>query len=253
MAWVFVVLAVLVGAVLLWGVIDPASQWRVLVGWSTRDPAAAEPGGAVHAVRRVICAIGVAGLVAVGAVTVTGAIAAQPKPPLAQSQLEQMWGAPVPRLLDRIVSTRVDLPVDLAPSEPIAVQPMSPGAAPTYLLTMPRWSRLGDQSPPGVLGVEPAREVTGYGGASLLVAVRGPLLCIPRAVVVQETEDQVVVGVWFGLPDSPDGSPVDHIAGCPMNPNAGEVVLVPVPLMSELGDRTVVTVDGAPYKEIPEP
>ena len=252
MAWVFVVLAVLVGAVLLWGVIDPASQWRMLVGWSTRDPAAAEPGGAVHALRRVICAIGLAGLVAVGAVTVTGELAAQPRPPLPQSQLERMWGSPVPRLLDRIVDTQGDVPLDLAPSAVIAVQPMTPGAAPSYLLTMPRWSRLGDDDPPGVLGTRPPREVTGYGGASLLVAVRGPLLCIPRAVVVQETEEEVVVGVYFGLPDPDDGSAVDHLAGCPVNPNAGEVVLVPVPLMNELDDRRVVTIDGVQLRVLPE-
>ena len=182
----------------------------------------------------------------------TGVVAAQPKPPLAQTPLEKMWGKPVPRLLDRIVDTQVEIPLDLAPSVPIAVQPMTPGAAPPYLLTMPRWSLLGDPSPAGVLGIQPARDVTGYGGASLLVAVRGPLLCIPRAAVVQETEDEVVVGVWFGLPDSPTGSPVDHLTGCPMNPNAGEVVLVPVPLMNELDDRRVVTIDGVQLRVLDE-
>lgn len=253
MTWVFALLAAVVAAALLWGLINPGAQWRVLVGWSTSDPATAEPGGAVHAVRRVICAIGLVGLIAVGTVATVDHVGSQARPPLPESMLQRMWGSPVPRLLDRVISSGVEAPTDLAPATVLAVQPITAGSAPSYLLDMPRWSRLGDQEPAGVLGSAPAKESTGYGSASLLLSVSGPLLCIPRAVVVQESETEIVVGVWFGLPDAPDGAPLDHIGGCPENPAASERVLVPVPLFSEVDDRRVVTMDGVQLRVVDEP
>lgn len=253
MTWVFALLAAVVAAALLWGLINPGAQWRVLVGWSTADPSVAEPGGAVHAVRRVICAIGLLGLLAVGTVAVVSEVGAQAKPPLAESMLQRMWGAPVPRLLDRVVVTEAAPPIGLAPATVLAVQPISAGSAPTYLLNMPRWSLLGDPAPAGILGVAPEKDSTGYGGASMLVAVSGPLLCIPRSVVVQETETEIVVGVYFGLPDSPDGTPRDSIAGCPENPSASERVLIPVPLFSDVDERRVLTMDGVQLRVVETP
>lgn len=253
MTWVFGVLAAVVAAALLWGLINPGAQWRVLVGWSTSDPSVAEPGGAVHAVRRVICAIGLAGLLAVGTIAVVGEVGAQARPPLAESLLQRMWGAPVPRLLDRVVTTGTTDPVGLAPATVLAVQPIDAGSAPAYLLNMPRWSLLGNEAPAGVLGSAPPKDSTGYGAASLMVSVSGPLMCIPRAVVVHESETEVVVGVWFGLPDAPDGAARDSVAGCPENPSASERVLVPVPLFSDVGDRRVVSMDGVQLREVETP
>ena len=98
-----------------------------------------------------------------------GEVGAQARPPLAESLLQRMWGAPVPRLLDRVVTTGTTDPVGLAPATVLAVQPIDAGSAPAYLLNMPRWSLLGNEAPAGVLGSAPPKDSTGYGAACLLV------------------------------------------------------------------------------------
>lgn len=249
MAWVFVVLAALAAALLCWGVVDPRGQWRVLVGWSARDPAAAEPGDAVHAVRRIVCAIGVVGMVAAGAVVVSGELASRPKPSLTPSAVQLMWGVPTPRLVDRVIMPSAEAPTGLVAGEVVAVQPMDAGFAPHYLLTMPRWSRLGDPAPAGIVGSEAGDDSAGYSLASLLVSVRGPLLCVPAAVVVVEGATEVRIGVWFAPPAGTDPA-VPAEEACAGDPSAQERVLLPVHLAADLDDRAVFTLDGEPIREV---
>jgi hypothetical protein len=48
-----ILLLIPVAGLLLWGVISPRSQWRVLAGWSYRDPDANEPSDAAYTVTRI--------------------------------------------------------------------------------------------------------------------------------------------------------------------------------------------------------
>lgn len=247
MSWVFIVLAAFAGALLLWGLIDPRGQWRVLVGWSTRNPEASEPGDAVQAVRRLVSAAGLAGVIAVVVVLVVGQVASQPKPAIAPTALELMWGTPVPRLVDRVIVPGTETPDGLVEGEVVAVQAIDAGFAPSYLITMPRWSRLGDAAPAGIVGSAAPKGATGYGLASLLISVRGPLLCIPRVVVVEETDTEIRVGVWFGPPDGVDSDlPVEE--ACASNASASERILLPVYLDADVDDRDVLTIDGQPVR-----
>jgi L-aminopeptidase/D-esterase-like protein len=95
----------------------------------------------------------------------------------------------------------------------------------------------------------------GIGSASIVVHVRGPVLCIPKSAVVIETETTVQVGVYYGLPDplpGPDGSvtPVDSVAGCPADAAVTGSVLVPLQLSAPVGDREVQSLDGTPIGRV---
>lgn len=250
MDWVFIVLAVVAGALLLWAVFDPPGQWRVLNGWATRDPAAAEPGNAIHGVRRVIAGLGLVGMVVVSGFALAGYLADRPQPAQERAALEKMWGAPTPGLLDRVIIGTSAPPAGLVEAEIVAAQAIVPGDAPRYLLTAPRWSYLGDPAPAGIVGGQAPDGETGYGGASVLLSVRGPLLCIPRSIVVIESEDEVRVSVWFGLPDSPA---TDAVTECLDDPIASERVLIPLRLGSEIGERELLTAEGTPVRIIETP
>jgi hypothetical protein len=72
-------------------------------------------------------------------------------------------------------------------------------------------------------------------------------------VVVVETEETVQVAVYYGLPNSADGSPVDHIAGCdPADPLTGSL-LIPVQLSGPVLDRTVIDLAGNEIPFVPTP
>jgi hypothetical protein len=69
-------------------------------------------------------------------------------------------------------------------------------------------------------------------------------LCIPRAAVVVESDTTVKIGLYYGLPDSADGSPVDNTKGCPINSPVTASLLIPIDLTAPVGDRTVESLDG---------
>ena len=248
-AWVFGALAALLGGILLWGLVAPRSQWRVLVGWSARDPAAAEPGDSVHGVRRFICAFGLAGLAAVLGVQLWNGLATQPSAAAEPDPVERMWGSPPPRLVDRTVVPLAEPPAHLLAGPIPGYQAIEPGFAPHYLVDLPKFALLGDTAPLGLLGTYPGDGYTAYGVADLLVATQGPLLCVPRAAVVVETETEVQVGVYWGLAGD---DAQDHLAACTIaEGDLLQTVLVPLGLASELGARSVVTVEGQPVGEVP--
>lgn len=243
MAWLFGALAVTMGIVFLWGLLAPRSQWRVLASWSVSNPHANEPGGAGYALRRLISGLGALGMVAVLAVTSSSALLAQlPREGPVLSPLQLMWGTPTPQLVDRVVHARTT-PQEGLVSEPLlGYQDLDEGI-PDYLLTIKHFTLLGVEDIPGYLGSEPDEGSSAIGLADLVVNVRGPVLCVPREVTVIETETDVQIGIYYGLPDPADGSVPDHLTGCADHSVTGSV-LIPIPLDEPLGDRVVQGLDG---------
>ncbi len=52
-----VLLLLLIGGMAAWGLLDPASQWRVTQSWQYRHPGANEPSNAAYTVQRVVCLV----------------------------------------------------------------------------------------------------------------------------------------------------------------------------------------------------
>jgi len=238
----------LLGALLVWGLVSPRTQWRVLVGWSTSDPDRAEPGDGVHGLTRLLCLLGLLGLLAVGGVQVWNAVSHQPRSAPEGTALERMWGDPVPGLLDRVVTPAAAPPAELAPGSISGVQEIERGWAPDYLVGMPRWAFLGDEVPLGVLGSYPGDGFTAYGISDLLVAAEGPLGCIPRGAAVAEADGLVQIGVYWGLPGAGDQ---DHLTACAGTDGLRQTVLVPIQLATPLDGRDIVTFEGDPVAPVP--
>lgn len=252
MNWVFGLVVVSLGIYFLWGFLAPRSQWRALSAWSVSDAHAHEPGGASYGWRRLLSAVGILGIAGVGIVAATpGVLAALPREPPLVSPVEVMWGAPAPQLVDRSVYGSTTVPDGLVEVPVLGYQNLDElDDLPLYLLEIRHFSLLGDEAPAGYIGSYPGDGFTGIGPADLVVNVRGSVLCIPRSAVVIETETTIQVAIYYGLPnpspladDTPAPAP-DHLAGCPADdPNTGSV-LIPITLISELGDRTVQTLTG---------
>lgn len=251
MELVFGTIAATLGLLLLWGLLAPRGQWRVLRAWSVVDPHRDEPGGAAFGWLRLSAGLGVAGLAVVGIVGASTAVANRPEPPPPPTPLQLMWGSPAPQLLDRVSLNLGVAPGDLTEMPLLGYQTFDDGI-PRYLLELSEFSLLGDPEPLGLEGTEPDKDSSAIGVSNLLVHVRGPLLCIPREIVVVETETTVQIGVFYGLPDDPAGAPVDHVASCrPDDPLTGSL-LIPVQLSGPVLDRQVLDLAGEPIDEVPE-
>jgi hypothetical protein len=244
-SWVFGALAVTLGIVFLWGLFAPRSQWRTLSAWTVSHPDANEPGGAAYAWRRFICGVGIVALLAVAGAPWLASMVNQPRPGVTPTAIEQMWGSPAPHFVDRIIDGLTAAPIGLVDAPILGVQDFDDGL-PLYVRLLPSFSILGDADLPGYVGAQASPGFSAEGSASLVVNVRGPLLCIPRQVVVIESETAVQIGVYYGLPDQPSGVTPDHVAGCPAAGVVTSSVLVPVSLTTPLGDRVVQDLLGAP-------
>jgi len=246
---VFGTIAATLAVLLVWGLVSPRSQWRVLRSWSVDDVHRYEPGGTAVGLTRLASGVGLAGLAAVGLVGAGSIVAGLPKPPPLPSAVEEMWGAPPPHLLNRVFFASSQPRGDLLDVPVLGYQTFDEGI-PNYLLDVPAFSRLGNEDVPGLIGDEPDLGTSAIGQANLLVQVRGPILCIPRDVVVAETETTVQIGMYYGLPDA-GGNPVDHLAGCRADDPLTASLLIPVQLSGPVLDRTVIDMTGAeiPYVE----
>lgn len=247
-SWILGGAAALLGALLVWGLVSPRTQWRVLIGWSTSDPDRAEPGDAVHGVTRLVCLLGLLGLLAVAGLQGWDAVAHQPRSASERTALEDMWGDPVPGLLDRVVTPAAGPPLDLAPGTISGFQDLERGSAPDYLVAMPRWEFHGEVVPLGVLGNDPGDGFTAYGVSDVLVAAVGPLGCIPRGTAVTETDGVVQIGVYWGLPGP---AAQDHLGACSTVDGLRQTVLVPIQLAAPLDGRDVATFEGDPVPPVP--
>ena len=257
MTWVFGVIAVSLGVYFLWGLLAPRSQWHVLSAWSVSNPHAHEPGGASYGWRRLLSGVGVLGL---GAVAVLSSapdlVAALPQETRPVSAVQVMWGAPDPQIVNRSVSGSATVPTGLVEVRIDGYQDLDElDELPPYLLGLRTFRMLGDESPRGYIGVTPADGFSGIGPADLVVHVRGSVLCIPRDAVVIETDTTVQIAIYYGLPDpaQADAPAPDHVAGCPANDPVSSSVLIPITLTSELGDRTVETLEGDEIRKVNVP
>ncbi len=245
--WLILAAVAALSAVLLWGVIAPRSQWRVLFGWSARDPDASEPGDGVHGLRRAISALGLLGVLAVGGSQIAALVLDRPVAGPEPTAIQRMWGSPTPMLVDRFVVPTTEVPEHYVEGALVGYQSLHRGYPPNYLAELPRFALLGETVPSGLVGSSPIDGFTGYGSGDLLVAVEGPLSCIPRLVVAVESESIVQLGVYWGLPGATDQP---HHAGCDLAAPVTQTVLVPVQLSGELGDRLLVSMAGVPMTEV---
>ncbi|MCY7411937.1 MAG: hypothetical protein LH471_02700 [Salinibacterium sp.] len=269
MSWLAVSVAVALTCLAFWGLVHPRSQWRVLQSWSASDTHRAEPGGASYRARRILSGIA---LLAVASILLSTALPKliEPRHESAPTLIEVMWGSPEPRLLDRVVGAGATVPEGMVAATIFGYQAIGADGPPVYLLDVPRYSRLGVAVPPGLVGNFPGDGFTAAGSAEILINVLGPLLCIPREVVIEETETTVRIAVYFGLPDAPAGSvpdpeavdavPVDAdaaaaaaAAACQQDAPIKESLLMPLELSAELGDRSVETATGIAIPRIREP
>lgn len=248
MSWVFGVVAVSLGVLFLWGLVAPRNQWWMLSSWSVTDPHSHAPGGATYGLRRMISGFGLLALSVVGIVGAAPIVASQlPQQTRELSAVEVMWGNPAPHLVARVVTGFSEPPADLVEVPVLGYQVLDDSEdVPGYLVAMKHFSLLGDETPPGYIGSAPAEGFSAIGSANLVLNVRGSVLCIPRAAVVQETETTIVVAVYYGLPDAvdPAAPALDHAVGCPANDPVTSSVLLPISLDTEVGDRVVQTLDG---------
>lgn len=249
MSWVFGALAVTLGIVFLWGLFAPRSQWRTLSAWLVSNPGAHEPGGAAYGWRRLLSGIGVLALVIVAGSAYSHYLARQPRPGPPLTAVERMWGSPTPHLVDRLVEPLTAAPDGLV-EEPLLGFQSFDDSTPDYVRLLPAFSLLGNTRIPGYVGSEADSDVSSTGAADLVVNVRGPLLCIPRQVVVIESETAVQIAVYYGLPDPASGNPPENVAGCPLEGVVTSSVLVPIPLSGPIGDRAVQDLAGDPIPKV---
>jgi len=265
-SWVAVSVAVALTCLAFWGLVHPRSQWRVLQSWSASDTHRAEPGGASYRARRILSGIS---LLAVATVLLSAELPKliEPRHESAPTRIEVMWGSPEPRLIDRVVGLGATVPEGLVAATIFGYQAIGADGPPAYLIDVPRYSRLGVGAPPGLVGNFPGDGFTAAGSAEILINVLGPLLCIPREVVIEETETTVRIAVYFGLPDAPEApdapagsvpdpdaaAAVATAAACQQDAPIKESLLMPLELSSELGERSVETATGIAIPRIREP
>ncbi len=249
MSWVFGALAVTLGIVFLWGLFAPRSQWRTLSAWLVSNPGANEPGGSAYGWRRFLSGVGLLSLFIVAGSAYSADLARKPIPGPPLTAEEQMWGSPTPHLVDRVTDPLDGVPEGLVEEPLLGYQNIEEGT-PAYVRFLPKFSLLGDGRVPGYIGSEPRFDETSTGAADLVVNVRGPLLCIPRDVVVIESETTVQLAVYYGLPDSLSGNPPDHAAGCQTEGAVTSSVLIPIPLSAPIGERVIQNLAGEPVREV---
>lgn len=252
MSWVFGALAITLGLILLWGVLSPRSQWRATMSWSASDPYRSEPGGAAYGVRRLISGLGLIVLLGIGAITSISAVANQPGQASPPSVVESLWGAPEPRLVNRMVSPSGAAPAGLVEVPVLAYEDVEDDL-PDYYARLKEFLYLGAEDIPGYVGRLPDVGNGAFDFADLVINVRGPVLCIPRSVVMIETAEAVQIAVYYGRPDPADGSVPDNAVECATDSGVTGSVLIPLALVAELGDRTVQSLDGTPIREVFSP
>lgn len=255
MGWIFGILAVTLGIVFVWGLVAPRSQWRVLSAWSVSDEHAHEPGGTAYGWRRFVSGVGVLAMAAVVGVAASSAIAdlpSQAAPPA--DRIADMWGTPHPDIVDRMISPVAAESGGLVLLPTLGYQEFDEeDGIPDYLDGLDAYEYLGKLEVPGLIGAIPDVGFSGLDFANIVVHVRGPILCVPRQVVVLESETAVKIGVYYGAPDPADGSVPDNATACAVDPSVTSSVLIPLALSAPVGDRVVTNLDDTEIENVPAP
>jgi hypothetical protein len=246
------VVAVATTLLLLWGLLAPRANWSSLMAWSTSDPRAAEPGFTSYLVRRLLFGFGLLGLAGLGTMMgVTWLL----NPPLQASPptaVQQMWGPTPPVVVDRVITPLADPPAGYTEVPVLGYQKVDDEEGPgDYLRFLEPFELLGGKRDmPGLIGQNAGDGYSAIDTAELIINVRGPLLCIPRAAVVRETLDSVTIAVYYGVPDPADGAAVDNAVACPANATVTTSVLLAIELQEDLGARKVLMLDGTEVDEV---
>jgi hypothetical protein len=246
------VVAVATTLLLLWGLLAPRANWSSLVAWSTSDPRAAEPGFTSYLVRRLLFGFGLLGLAGLGTVVAVTWLLNPPLHASPPTAVQQMWGPTPPVVVDRVIAPLADPPAGYTEVPVLGYQKVDDEDGPgDYIPLLEPFQLLGGKRDmPGLIGQDPGDGYSAMDTAELIINVRGPLLCIPRAAVIRETLDSVTVAVYYGLPDPPDGAPVDNAVACPADATVTTSVLLAVELQEDLGGRKVLTLDGTEIDEV---
>ncbi len=219
------------------------------MSWSASDPHRSEPGGAAYAVRRLISGAGVLALLGVVGIASVSAVANQPGTPPTTSIVELLWGKPDPRVVNRIVAPVGAAPAGLVETEVLAYENVEDDL-PDYYARLKEFLYLGSDEIPGYVGTVPDFGNGAFDFAEIVINVRGPILCIPRAVVMIETPEAVQLAVYYGFPDPADGSAPDNVTQCATDSAVTGSLLIPIALQTPLGERAVQHLDGTPIREV---
>ncbi|MET4780881.1 hypothetical protein [Glaciihabitans sp. UYNi722] len=250
-----IVIAVLVALLILtlWGFISPRGQWRVLTGWSRRDPYVSEPGAVVLGIHRLVAAVALVGVVAVGISLYTAPQRSLANPEIRAPVKELAWGLPEPAVVNRVFA-----PLDAQPGG-LVVQPVLAYEAvdgskrdPSYLFDLKSFAHSGTANGGGYIGTDPSAGLSALDMADIVVQVRGDKRCIPYQVAVIETESTITVGVYYGQPDTKDHANIAHITECATDGAEADStsVLVPINLSDGVLNRAVVNFDGSPITQV---
>lgn len=251
MAWVFGIVAAALTAFLSWTLISPRGQWRALIGWSVGDIHRDEPSGTAYALRRLGAALSLLGILAVAAFAAAPVIRDQipSEPDTAESPIELMWGPVQPVVVNRIVVPVSAGSPGLVEMPVLGYQSFADGT-PTYVTRLSDFRLLGRDNPPGLVGDLPPIGNGALDFADIVINVRGPLLCVPREVVVAEFELDIRIAVYYGLPRNPDGTEGDSVAACSADAPVTTSVLIPLQLSAPLGDRAILDFAGDQIPEV---
>ena len=249
MAWVFGVLAIALALFLLWTLVAPRGQWRALVGWSVGNIHRDEPSGTAYALRRVGAGLGLLGILTVAGIAIAPTLQTNAARAPEQGAIELMWDGVRPYVVDRVI-TPLSAPSGRFVEMPVLGFQSFADGTPNYVARLDDFNLLGRGSPPGYVGDVPPVGNGALDFADIIVNVRGPLLCIPREVVLFESLEDIRVGVFYGLPQGPEGAEGDSVAGCPTNAAVTGSVLIPLQLGSPLDGRPVLNLAGEPITEV---
>lgn len=239
------------GAVLLWALIAPRSQWFLFASWSYRDRDADEPSKLAYLFYRIVAVLGIVALTATMFFTHQVDQVIKPEaPPPPPTAVERMWGTPDPVVVNRVIDP-VDTPPKGLVSQPILGYQLLDGQTrqPPYAFNLAHFALNGATTENGYIGTDPQPGLVGLDTASLMIHVAGDPQCFPQAAVVHVYSKTVSIAVYYGQANPPDGSNSENLGKCSVDEDAASVsTLIPIPLVASLRDRTVVTLSG---KEIP--
>jgi len=250
---VLLVLLGSLGALFLWGVLAPRSQWRVLLSWTYRDPHTNEPTGVAYVLYRVVAMLGIVAM----AISIVGVSRVQheeqPDAYVPPTAVERMWGTKAPVVVNRVVTPETRVPKGYVDQPILGYQPVEgKRRQPPYLFSLPNLSLESATTRNGYVGVDPPTGLAALDNAQLVVEVAGDPLCFPHHVVIVETESAVRIAVYYGQADPQDGSNADAVADCEVKASAKAITtLIPIQLGNGLGERVVQSLSGDPIREVP--
>ena len=160
----------------VWGFISPRGQWRVLAAWSRREPYANEPGPGLVAIQRVVAGIGLVVLATAGWSMYTAYLDSLPKAPPPPGLVEQMWGSPAPKVVNRVFTPLESPPAGLVKEQVLGYQVVNGNSRdPQYLFSLDHFAVKGATVGIGYLGHQPQAGLVALDTADLVIEVRGEI------------------------------------------------------------------------------